>query len=79
MRDATSAKPIVSMYVKVKETTSGRDKLIVQSLYEKSIRLTKLNLVASKDILKIVVFTCKEFQSKRSMNEKIRRKFYWML
>jgi len=47
MRDATSAKPIVSMYVKVKETTSGRDKLIVQSLYEKSIRLTKLNLVAS--------------------------------
>ena len=41
------------MYVKVEEATLGRDELIVPSLYEKSIRLTKLNLVArtSKSIL----------------------------
>lgn len=66
MRDATSAKPIVSMYVKVKEATSGRDELIVSSLYAKSIRLTKLNLVArtSKGILMPIVFTY-EFCSRR--------------
>jgi len=46
MRDITSTKPIVSMYVKVKEATSGRNELTVPSLYEKLIRLTKLNLVA---------------------------------
>lgn len=65
MRDATSAKPIVSMYVK--EATSGRDELIVPLLYEKSIRLTKLNLVArtSKGILMPIVFTHKEFYSRR--------------
>lgn len=65
MRAATSAKPIVSMYVKVKEASSGRDELIVPLLYEKSIRLTKLNLVTrtSKGILMPIVF--KEFYSRR--------------
>lgn len=46
MRNAISTKSIVLMYVKVKEATLERDELIVPSLYEKSIRLTKLNLVA---------------------------------
>lgn len=73
MRDAVSAKPIVSMYVKVKETTLRRDELIGPSLYEKSIRLTKLNLVTrtSKSILMPMGFAYKEF------NLKMSRKLNW--